>query len=70
MFELFFATGHASLIGSITGKVTEFDLRTRSCSICQYHKGRGGSIPTHECNTNWTGNLKLELFKIKAVQKT
>ncbi|VDI09721.1 Hypothetical predicted protein [Mytilus galloprovincialis] len=48
-------TGHASLIGVNTGKVVEFDVRTRNCSICQYHIGKNEPKPPHECNVNWTG---------------
>ncbi|XP_063438316.1 uncharacterized protein LOC134719241 isoform X1 [Mytilus trossulus] len=51
-------TGHASLIGVNTGKVVEFDVRTRSCSICQYHIGKNEPKPPHECNVNWTGSSK------------
>ncbi|VDH95568.1 Hypothetical predicted protein [Mytilus galloprovincialis] len=47
--------GHASLIGVKTGKVVEFDVRTRNCSICQYHIGKNEPKPPHECNVNWTG---------------
>ncbi|XP_063438317.1 uncharacterized protein LOC134719241 isoform X2 [Mytilus trossulus] len=50
--------GHASLIGVNTGKVVEFDVRTRSCSICQYHIGKNEPKPPHECNVNWTGSSK------------
>lgn len=25
------------------------------CSVCQYHNGRIETIPSHECNINWTG---------------
>ncbi|CAC5369589.1 unnamed protein product [Mytilus coruscus] len=51
-------TGHASLIGVNTGKVVEFDVRTRNCSICQYHIGKNEPNPPHECNVNWTGSSK------------
>ncbi|CAC5356263.1 unnamed protein product [Mytilus coruscus] len=51
-------TGHASLIGVNTGKVVEFDVRTRNCSICQYHIGKNEPKPPHECNVNWTGSSK------------
>ncbi|XP_021350881.1 uncharacterized protein LOC110448777 [Mizuhopecten yessoensis] len=51
-------TGHASLIGVNTGKIVDFDMRTRSCSVCQYHQGRTETVPNHECNVNWTGSSK------------
>ncbi|CAG2250443.1 uncharacterized protein [Mytilus edulis] len=51
-------TGHASLIGINTGKVVEFDVRTRNCSICQYYIGKNEPKPPHECNVNWTGSSK------------
>ncbi|CAC5420363.1 unnamed protein product [Mytilus coruscus] len=41
-----------------TGKVVEFDVRTRNCSICQYHIGKNEPKPLHECNVNWTGSSK------------
>ncbi|CAC5403325.1 unnamed protein product [Mytilus coruscus] len=47
-------TGHASLIGVNAGKVVEFVIRTRNCSICQYHIGKNEPKPPHECNVNWT----------------
>ncbi|XP_063442585.1 uncharacterized protein LOC134722882 [Mytilus trossulus] len=49
---------HASLIGVNTGKVVEFDVRTRNCSICQYHIGKNEPKPPLECNVNWTGSSK------------
>lgn len=47
--------GHSSMIGLNTQKVVDFDLRTRSCSVCQFHKGRNETVPTHDCNVNWSG---------------
>ncbi|VDI02917.1 Hypothetical predicted protein, partial [Mytilus galloprovincialis] len=51
---------HASLIGVNTGKVVKFDVRTRNCSICQYHIGKNEPKPPHECNVNWTGLAATE----------
>lgn len=48
-------SGHASLVGVKTGKVLDFDVRSKVCSVCQYHNGRKETIPSHECNINWTG---------------
>ncbi|CAG2195042.1 unnamed protein product [Mytilus edulis] len=57
-YELLNEDGHASLIGINTGKVVEFDVRTRNCSIYQYYIGKNEPKATHECNVNWTGSSK------------
>ncbi|XP_021350929.1 uncharacterized protein LOC110448808 [Mizuhopecten yessoensis] len=51
-------TGHSSLVGVKTGKVLDFDVRTKFCSICQHHLGRKDTIPNHQCNSNWQGSSK------------
>lgn len=34
---VFNVTDHASLIDAFTGKVLDFDLRSKICEVCQYH---------------------------------
>ncbi|CAC5409036.1 unnamed protein product [Mytilus coruscus] len=64
-------TGHASLIGVNTGKVVEFDVKTRNCSICQYHIGKNEPKPPHECNVNWTGlSRKSDITQLAAFDGT
>ena len=50
-----YLSGHSSLVGVQTGKVLEYDVRIKLCSICQYHLGRKETIPIHDCNSNWQG---------------
>ncbi|XP_052085083.1 uncharacterized protein LOC127722226 [Mytilus californianus] len=51
-------TGHSSLVGVKTGKILDYDIRTKLCSICQHHLGRKETIPNHQCNSNWQGSSK------------
>lgn len=41
--------GHSSLIGPLTGKIYDFDIRSKSCSICQHHLARKETFPQHVC---------------------
>lgn len=52
-------SGHSSLIGVNKGKVVEFDVRSKNCSVCSYYQGRNETTPQHECNANWTGTRKV-----------
>lgn len=49
-----FSTGHGTLIGKETGKVLQFETRSKSCSVCDYHAE--GPIPVHQCTRNWDGS--------------
>ncbi|VDI21511.1 Hypothetical predicted protein [Mytilus galloprovincialis] len=51
-------TGHTSMIGSITGKVMDFSLRSRVCNVCEYHQQRKEIVPAHDCSKNWYGSSK------------
>ncbi|CAG2241504.1 unnamed protein product [Mytilus edulis] len=51
-------TGHSSLVGVKTGKVLDYDVRSKLCSICQHHLGRKETVPNHPCNSNWQGSSK------------
>ncbi|CAG2199317.1 unnamed protein product [Mytilus edulis] len=52
------ALGHSSLVGVKTGKVLDYDVRSKLCSICQHHLGRKETVPNHPCNSNWQGSSK------------
>ncbi|CAC5366348.1 unnamed protein product [Mytilus coruscus] len=52
------AIGHASMIGSITGKVMDFSLRSRICKVCAYHQQRKETVPAHACSKTWYGSSK------------
>ncbi|VDI35108.1 Hypothetical predicted protein [Mytilus galloprovincialis] len=41
-------TGHSSLVGVKTGKVLDYDVRSKLCSICQHHLGRKETVPNHQ----------------------
>ncbi|CAC5388280.1 unnamed protein product [Mytilus coruscus] len=51
-------TGHASMIGTMTGKVIDFSHRSRNCKVCEYHMGRKETVPSHDCSINWQGTSK------------
>ncbi|XP_063438315.1 uncharacterized protein LOC134719240 [Mytilus trossulus] len=51
-------TGHASMIGKQTGKVTCYDIRSKSCKFCEHHEGKKDTVPSHDCCRNWYGSSK------------
>ncbi|CAC5380311.1 unnamed protein product [Mytilus coruscus] len=51
-------TGHASMIGKQTGKVTCYDIRSKSCKFCEHHEGKKETVPSHDCCRNWYGSSK------------
>lgn len=51
-----FSTGHGTLIGKETGKVLQFETRSKRCSVCDNHAD--GTIPVHQCTKNWDGSSK------------
>ncbi|CAC5422632.1 unnamed protein product [Mytilus coruscus] len=51
-------TGHASTIGKQTGKVTCYDIRSKSCKFCEHHEGKKEAVPSHDCCRNWYGSSK------------
>ncbi|CAC5415505.1 unnamed protein product [Mytilus coruscus] len=51
-------TGHASMIGKQTGKVTCYDIRGKSCKFCEHHEGKKETVPSHDCCRNWYGSSK------------
>ncbi|XP_052083925.1 uncharacterized protein LOC127721281 [Mytilus californianus] len=51
-------TGHATFIGKETGKVLSFELRSKTCKICEFHLNRKETVPEHECQLNWHGSSK------------
>lgn len=54
------STGHASIIGVQSGKVLEFDVRSKTCRLCQYHFERNETVPNHNCSSNWSGSSKAK----------
>lgn len=56
------STGHASVIDAQSGKVLEFDVRSKTCRVCQYHFERNETVPNHNCSSNWSGLYVLKLF--------
>lgn len=50
--------GHATFIGKETGKVLSFDLRSKTCKICEFHQNKKETVPEHECHLNWHGSSK------------
>ncbi|XP_033745722.1 uncharacterized protein LOC117331232 [Pecten maximus] len=51
-------TGHAAMIGKTTGKVIAYDVRSKSCRICDIHKDKKETVPSHVCPRNWEGSSK------------
>ena len=60
-------SGHSILIGVNAGKVVEFDVRSKICSVCSYYQGRNETTPQHECNAYWTGTEKSFLWLGKQI---
>ena len=49
-------SGHAVVIGQLTGKILNGDYRCRYCSFCRRSILRGDEIPAHYCTMNWAGS--------------
>ncbi|XP_062599938.1 uncharacterized protein LOC134261526 [Saccostrea cucullata] len=49
-------SGHGTLIGKQTGKILQYEIRSKSCSVCDHHGE--GVIPVHQCSKNWDGSSK------------
>ncbi|CAC5370270.1 unnamed protein product [Mytilus coruscus] len=49
---------HDSMIGKQTGKVTCYDIRSKSCKFCEHHEGKKETVPSHDCCRNWYGSSK------------
>ena len=51
-------SGHMFLVGSITNKVIDFDLKCVSCSICDHAKKKKTPPKPHHCMKNFEGHAK------------
>ncbi|XP_033758263.1 uncharacterized protein LOC117340609 [Pecten maximus] len=51
-------SGHCSLIGKNTGKVTNYRVRSRSCRVCTSADSKDQSPSDHDCRKNWNGSAK------------
>ncbi|VDH92076.1 Hypothetical predicted protein [Mytilus galloprovincialis] len=52
------ATGHCSMIGTETGKVLGFSVRSKYCKMCDEATRKGVQAKTHDCRMNWDGSAK------------
>lgn len=51
-------SGHCSMIGSHTGKIIDYEVRSKSCRICE-NATKAGRVPKdHDCRKNWEGSSK------------
>ena len=46
------------MMGSKTGKVLSFDVRSKCCKVCEYHESRKETVPPHDCVCNYVGSSK------------
>ncbi|CAC5393417.1 unnamed protein product [Mytilus coruscus] len=51
-------SGVGSMIGHLTGKLIDLDLRSTDCRFCSYWEGKGKEQPLHNCTRNWYGTSK------------
>lgn len=51
-------TGHGALIGTETGKIVAFDVKSRRCRKCEAAAKENRTVEVHECYRNWTGSSK------------
>ena len=51
-------SGHGVLIGSLSGKVIAFKVRSKSCRICSFWGSKKMTPPTHICTRNHFGSSK------------
>ncbi|XP_061171002.1 uncharacterized protein LOC133180520 [Saccostrea echinata] len=51
-------SGHCSMIGSQTGKIIDYDIRTKCCKICESATRSGKDPKDHDCRKNWEGSSK------------
>lgn len=54
---LCFFIGYGILIGKEIGKVLQFEIRSKSCSVCDYYVE--GLILVYQCIRNWDGFSKV-----------
>lgn len=51
-------SGVGITIGNLKGKICAYDVHSKSCRKCDYHKAKGSVVPDHKCSRNWTGSSK------------
>ena len=51
-------SAHASMIGSKTGKVTDFATRIKKFRVCDYASKKGTAARKHDCQKNWNDTAK------------
>uniref|UniRef100_A0A8W8NYC9 Exonuclease domain-containing protein n=1 Tax=Magallana gigas TaxID=29159 RepID=A0A8W8NYC9_MAGGI len=51
-------SGHATMIGTRTGKVVGYSVRTKSCRVCSHASKTGTNPQPHDCKQNWNGSAK------------
>ncbi|VDI14931.1 Hypothetical predicted protein [Mytilus galloprovincialis] len=51
-------SGHCSMIGTETGKVLGFSVRSKYCKMCDEATRKGVQAKTHDCRMNWDGSAK------------
>ncbi|XP_052223037.1 uncharacterized protein LOC127838944 isoform X1 [Dreissena polymorpha] len=52
-------SGHCSMVGTKTGKVFAYAVRTKTCRVCSQHKKKGNDpCKLHDCRINWSGSAK------------
>lgn len=51
-------SGHGTFIGNLTGKILGFDVRIKTCRVCDFHKRHNSTVPSHNCQKNWSGSSK------------
>ncbi|XP_069102468.1 uncharacterized protein [Argopecten irradians] len=51
-------SGHCSMIGKYTGKITDYQIRSKTCRVCSNATSKNLSIPDHDYRQNWDGSAK------------
>lgn len=51
-------SGHATVVGTKTGKIINFDTRSKSCRTCKHAEKKGEKPRNHSCRRNWVGSAK------------
>jgi len=42
----------------MTGKVIEFEVKSKSCKVCELAAAKNEIVKEHDCVKNWTGSAK------------
>lgn len=49
------------MIGSHTGKIINYEIRSKSCRICENAARAGRDPKDHDCRKNWEGRAFFAL---------